>query len=170
MKVWYLVLALALLAPSPSPSGGPFSSELKLEVAGDGATGVTVRVLDADGRPPAVDVRLVLTATAVEGGRTVGPLQLNPASEGRGFYASGPVLSPGRWTVVVSSTVSSAVPVRAEVVVEARTAQSPPPTSAAATPDTSDSSDSAWWPWLVGALVVAAGFTAVALVRLRRRS
>ncbi|MFD0582909.1 hypothetical protein [Dactylosporangium darangshiense] len=142
------MMVLALFAPSPSG--------LQLEVAGDGAAGVTVR---ASGT--ADDVRLVLTATA-EGGRTVGPIQLNPSAEGRGFYSSGPVLSPGRWTVVVTGPSA-----RASAVVEARAPQSPPsPAARAAAP--APKSSSHLWLWGLAALVVASAFTAVALVRLRR--
>ncbi|MER7004713.1 hypothetical protein ABT297_16920 [Dactylosporangium sp. NPDC000555] len=155
MRVLSLLMVLGLLAPV---SGG-----LQLEVAGDGATGVTVRAFGADGRPTETVVRLVLTATA-EGGRTVGPIQLNPADEGRGFYSSGPVLSPGHWTVVVTAPDS----VRAEAVVEARPAQSPPSPAARAAPPPPSEPSSRLWLWGLAALAVAAGFTAVAVVRLRR--
>ncbi|MFG2037812.1 hypothetical protein [Dactylosporangium sp. NPDC048998] len=157
MRVLSLMMVLGLLAPTP---GG-----LHLEVAGDGATGVTVRAFSADGRPAEMGVRLVLTATA-EGGRTVGPIQLDPAGEGRGFYSSGPVLSPGRWTVVVTAPAPDSV--RAEAVVEARPAQSPPSPAARAAPPPPPEPSSRLWLWGLAALAVAAGFTAVSVVRLRR--
>lgn len=53
--------------------------------------------------------------------------KLVPAAEGRGFYTSGPVLSPGTWTVMVTGPGSS--PVKATSVVSAKPAQSPPAAS-----------------------------------------
>jgi hypothetical protein len=150
-----LMIAALSLAPG----------DLKLEVAGDGAEGVTVRAFGADGRPAEGDIRLVLTASA-EGGRTVGPLQLNPAAEGRGFYTSGPVLSPGTWTVVV--TGPGADPVKATSVVQSRRAQSPPPAAAAKpAPAAPPSSSHLWW-WGLAAAVAAAAVAVTAVVRLRR--
>ena len=102
------LLAGVLLALLPCAPASAHGSKVKLEVAGDGAAGVTVRAIYEDGHP--VDdriLRLVLTATG-DGGRTAGPLQLNPAGEGRGFYASGSVLGRGRWTVVVTAPAAEA--------------------------------------------------------------
>ena len=157
MKVVAALLMLAALSLAPG--------DLTLEVAGDGAEGVTVRAFVADGRPAEGDLRLVLTASA-EGGRTIGPLQLNPAAEGRGFYTSGPVLSPGTWTVVV--TGPGANPVKATSVVRSRPAQSPPPAAVTKpAPVTSPSSAHLWW-WGLAAAVAAGAFAVAAVVRLRR--
>ena len=89
--------AVLLFGAAPAAAHG---GKIKLEVAGDGATGVTVRALyQSDGHPVEDKVlRLTLTATG-DGGRTAGPFDLGPAAEGRGFYSSGAVLTPGRWTV-----------------------------------------------------------------------
>lgn len=164
MKFVFALLAFVVLGLAPGTAYADVPGDLKLEVAGDGAEGVTVRALGADGRPAEGDIRLVLTATA-EGGRTVGPLQLNAASEGRGFYASGPVLSPGTWTVVVTGPGAS--PVKASAVVSSRPAQSPPPAAAVRTVSP-PSSSSHWWWWGLAAAVGAAAFAVTAVVRLRR--
>src|SRR4051794_25384272 len=95
--------ALAGLLLAIVPIGGPASAhegKLKLEVAGDGATGVTVQARHGDGHRLESTVRLVVSATAADG-RAVGPVQLEPATEGQGFYLSGPILTPGDWRVTV---------------------------------------------------------------------
>jgi hypothetical protein len=159
-----LLVALAavpLLALSPAAPAAAHGGPVVLDVAGDGATGVTVRATYKDGHP--VDdrvLRLVLNASG-EGGRAVGPVQLNPANEGQGFYTSGAVLTPGRWTVVVTSPEPN--PGKGEATLEARVAQSAPPAAAAQRPDEGGGT----WPWLAaGALLVGA---ALALVLTRRR-
>ncbi|MFY1704385.1 hypothetical protein ACN28G_22085 [Micromonospora sp. WMMA1923] len=102
--------------------------ELKLVVAGDGATGITVQARYADDdRPLDHMVRLVVTATG-EGGRSLGPLQIEPSGEGQGFYTTGPVLTPGRWQVTVTGPAAN--PGSATAEVEARPAASPPPAPA----------------------------------------
>lgn len=171
------VFAVLLFGAPPAAAHG---GKIKLEVAGDGATGVTVRALyQSDGHPVEDRVlRLTLTATG-EGGRTAGPLDLNPASEGRGFYSSGGVLAPGRWTVVVAGTDPNVI--RTESTVEARApqaapVQTTPPTPTARSTDAADNAGSAtptggggggtWW--TVG-FVVALALTAAAVLRVRRR-
>ncbi|MEV4280843.1 hypothetical protein [Actinoplanes xinjiangensis] len=146
-------LLLALL-----PAAGPalaHKGKLKLEVAGDGATGITVQARHADGHQLDTLVRLVLTATA-DGGRAVGPVQLEPAGEGQGFYATGPILAPGQWRV----TVRAPAPYTSEVTVEVRAeaAQSAPAQVAAAKPDGAlRTTSSSWlWPVVLGVLAVLA--------------
>jgi len=159
-------LVLAIL-----PAAGPawaHSDKLKLEVAGDGATGVTVQARHADGHRLDTLVRLVLTATAA-GGRTVGPLQLEPSGEGQGFYASGPILAPGSWRVTVRAPAPHTGKVTVEV--QARAAQSAPaqaaPVSAAKRGGPPQAEPSwRWWPVALGALAIV---TMVALVVRRRR-
>jgi hypothetical protein len=157
------VVAGVLAVLLPCAPAGAHGGKVSLEVAGDGAAGVTVRAKYADGHP--VDdriLRLVLTATG-DGGRTAGPLQLNPASEGRGFYTSGSVLGPGRWTVVV--TAPAAGDVRAEAVVETRAPQTaPPPPTAGADADAqgggaADRGGNAvgWWLFATAVTLVLAG-------------
>lgn len=154
---------LALWPAAPAAAhGGPVA----LDVAGDGATGVTVRATyKKDGHPVDNQVlRLVLNA-AGEGGRTVGPVQLNPANEGQGFYTSGAVLTPGRWTVVVTSPEPS--PGRAEVTVEARAAQSAPP--ATDPPSQQSGGGGGWRWWVAGAAVLLGVAIALAWAAQRRR-
>lgn len=144
-------LLLAIL-----PAAGPavaHDKKLKLQVAGDGATGVTVQAGHADGHPLDGAVRLVLSATGANG-RKVGPLQLQPAGEGQGFYTSGPVLAPGDWRVTVSAPAPYSGGATAEV--RAKAAQSAPPQAApvAARKDGPASGGFSWW-WL-GALGVLA--------------
>ncbi|MDY7089852.1 MAG: hypothetical protein SYR96_32710 [Actinomycetota bacterium] len=161
-------LLLALL-----PVAGPawaHNGKLKLEVAGDGAVGVTVQARHADGHQLETLVRLTLTATAADG-RVVGPAQLEPAGEGHGFYATGPILTPGKWRVTVRAPAPHTSQVTAEV--EARAAQSAPAQVAAVSgakrsgaPQTTLSS---WWrPVVLGGLAVLA-IIAVVWVTVRRR-
>ena len=137
-------------------------------MAGDGAVGVTVQARHADGHRLDALVRLVVTATAA-GGRTVGPLQLEPAGEGRGFYASGPILAPGSWRV----TVRAPAPHTGKATVEVRA--SPAQTAPAQVAPVSAQRDGPEragrsWQWPVGIGVLAA-LAVVALVvpALRRR-
>jgi hypothetical protein len=131
MRRLLVVLAGTLVVLLPCAPAGAHGGKVSLEVAGDGAAGVTVRAKYADGHPVGDRIlRLVLTATG-DGGRTAGPIQLNPAGEGRGFYASGNVLGPGRWAVVV--TAPAADNARAEAVVETRAPQTAPPSAGAGT-------------------------------------
>lgn len=156
-----LVPLLALWPAAPAAAhGGP----VVLDAAGDGAGGVTVRATyKKDGHPVDDQVlRLVLNASA-EGGRRVGPLQLNPSNEGQGFYTSGAVLSPGRWTVVVTSPEPS--PGKAETLVEARTAQTAPPPQAAA--GEAGDGGGTWRWWVAGAALLAGALLALALVTRR---
>ncbi|MDO3702567.1 hypothetical protein Q3W71_12880 [Micromonospora sp. C28SCA-DRY-2] len=164
-------LALAFLSTAPAAA---HTGKLKLTVAGDGADGVTVQAVYADGHRLDKVVRLTLTATGPDG-RRVGPVQLEPAAEGQGFYASGPILSPGRWRV----TVSAPAPHRGEAAaqVEARGAQSPPPdpapvavtAPAAGTRAPAGDGGTGWWPLALAGLGLAVlAAVAVPLVRRRR--
>jgi hypothetical protein len=163
-------LLLAIL-----PVTGPalaHDGKLKLEVAGDGATGVTVQARHADGHRLDTLVRLVLTASAA-GGRTVGPLQLEPAGEGQGFYTSGPILATGSWRVTVRAPAPYAGKVTVEV--QARAARSAPaqvaPVSAAKRGGPAQAEPLwRWWPVGLGVLAVLAIVTMVVPAVRRRRS
>jgi hypothetical protein len=153
---------LALLPAAPAAAhGGP----VVLDVAGDGATGVTVRATYKQDGHPVEDrvLRLVLNASA-EGGRRVGPVQLNPANEGQGFYTSGAVLTPGKWTVVVTSPEPNAG--RAQAAVEARVAQTAPP-AADPSGDRGDGAGGGAWRWWVAAAALFLG-TVIALALVGR--
>jgi hypothetical protein len=158
------VLAGLLLAILPA--AGPalaHDGKLKLEVAGDGAVGVTVQARHADGHRLDTMVRLVLSATA-EGGRTVGPVQLAPAGEGQGFYTSGPVLAPGTWKVTVTAPAPYAT--KATVEVRAKAAQAAPPPVAEAAGPAPAARVWRWWPPILGVLAVVA----IIAVVVRRRT
>jgi hypothetical protein len=177
-RVAGVLAILGVLVFVPAEPAAAHGGKVTLQVAGDGATGVTVRaVYQNDGHPVEDhDLRLTLTATG-EGGRTVGPLDLAPAAEGRSFYSSPNVLTPGRWTVVVTSTDTNVL--RAESTVDARTAQTAPtPTTTPAAGTASSSayssdletskSNGSGTLWTV-AFVVALGLAAVVVIRTRRR-
>ncbi|MFY1634309.1 hypothetical protein ACN27F_13680 [Solwaraspora sp. WMMB335] len=155
----------AVVAAAPAAA---HDRNLDLTVAGDGATGVTVQATHTDGHQLDTVIRLVLTATAQDG-RIVGPLQLEPAGEGKGFYASGPVLTPGAWRV----TVTAPAPYAGTATVDVRAAPAQSPPVAAAPPAESDGSPSVgagwwrWWPAWLGVLVGAGLALAVPVARRR---
>ncbi|MFC4018241.1 hypothetical protein ACFOW4_09790 [Micromonospora sp. GCM10011542] len=162
-------LALTLLSAAPAVA---HTGKLKLTVAGDGADGVTVQATYADGHRLDKPVRLVLTGIGPDG-RRVGPVQLEPAAEGQGFYSSGPMLAPGTWTVTVSAPSPNRS--QASAKVQARAAQSPPPAPApvaltAPAADPRAGEGGAWW-WPVGlaGVVLAALAAAVPMLLTRRR-
>ncbi|WFE26575.1 hypothetical protein O7623_25215 [Solwaraspora sp. WMMD791] len=164
-----LVGLLLVILPVAGPASAQ-TGQLDLDVASDGALGVTIEVTDSEGNRPAEVIRLTLTATG-EGGRTVGPMQVQPAGEGQGFYSTGPILTPGDWQV----TVSAPTPYAGEAIVDVRAvpAQSPPPPpAAAAEADGAAAADG--WTWLVRvavAVLVLAVLVVlvVGLVTLRSR-
>lgn len=170
----FLTVLGVVWVPAPASAHG---GKIKLEVAGDGATGVTVRALyQSDGHPVEdKDLSLILTATG-EGGKTAGPLNLEKSPEGRAFYRSGGVLSPGRWTVVVTGGDPNVL--RAESTVEAR-AQAVPaaPTSAAAASSSaasggsaaSDEGNGSVTVWSVAFVVALAAVAGVVVMNRRRR-
>lgn len=169
MRTLRVLLAALALVPMLLLAGTPAAAhddKLTLQVAGDGATGVTIRAGYADGRQLENVVRLVLKATNGSGD-VVGPIQLNPSGEGQGFYTTGPVLSPGRWQVTVSAPAPN--PAEVTVAVEAKAEQSAPkpaPTTPVALPEKTGLSTGVWW--LIGsALLIAAAGSAVLLARSR---
>ncbi|MFJ6195689.1 hypothetical protein [Micromonospora sp. NPDC092111] len=169
-RICAAALVAACLVALPAAPTAAHSGKLKLTVAGDGAGGVTVQAVHADGHRLDQAVRLTLTAEG-EGGRTAGPLQLEPAGEGQGFYTSGPLLAPGHWRV----TVSAPAPYRttATAQVQARVAQSPPtagpPVVAGGAARATGDQGIGWWPLLAGGLAVAVLAVAGPLYLLRRR-
>ncbi len=175
MRRLVVLAVLAILGvvwvPVPASAHG---GKITLEVAGDGATGVTVRALyQSDGHPVEdKDLRLVLTATDA-GGKTAGPLDLEKSPEGRAFYRSGGVLSPGRWTVVVTGSDPNVV--RAESTVEARAQAAPPPAVAvsrsadrAGSAGSGDGNGNGTW-WTVAFVAALAATAGVVLANRRRR-
>jgi hypothetical protein len=159
------LVAIPLLALWPAAPAAAHGGTLVLDVAGDGATGVTVRATyKKDGHPVDDQVlRLVLNATG-ESGRKVGPVQLSPANEGQGFYTSGAVLTPGKWTVVVTSPAPNAG--KAEAAVEARVAQTAPPPAPA--PESSADDGGTWRWWVAGAALLLGTLVGLVLVARHR--
>ncbi|MBW4703258.1 MULTISPECIES: hypothetical protein [unclassified Micromonospora] len=160
-------LVVAALVTLPAGPAAAHGGKVKLTVAGDGAGGVTVMAVYADGHRLDQPVRLTVTAEG-EGGRTAGPVQIEPSGEGQGFYSSGPLLSPGDWRVTVRAPAPYQSTATAQV--QARVAQSPSPVAATLPPTGGDADDGfGGWPWLAGALavVVVAGST---LLWWRRRA
>ncbi|NJP33155.1 ThuA domain-containing protein [Micromonospora thermarum] len=164
-----LVLAFLAAAPATAHSG-----KLKLTVAGDGAGGVTIQAAYADGHRLDKLVRLTLTA-AGSGGRTVGPLQLEPAAEGQGSYTTGPILSPGTWTVRVTAPAPHSGAATAKVRARAPQTPSLAPVARDVSParadrSTGDGAAPGWWrPVAVGvAVLLVVALTAPVLGRLRR--
>ncbi|GIF67999.1 hypothetical protein Ais01nite_60340 [Asanoa ishikariensis] len=161
------LFAAALLALVPGLPAYAHDGPVTLDVASDGAGGVTVRAIyTKDKHPVEQAVGLVLNATG-EGGRSVGPIQLNPSAEGRGFYTSGPVLTPGEWAVSV--TAPDPHPGKAQVKIEAKVAQQMPPAAAAdLDAGTSLADRLSWLWWLGGAVLVIFVLGAIAQNRTTR--
>ena len=166
LRVLLAALALVPMLLMAATPAAAHDGKLNLQVAGDGATGVTIQASYADGHQLETLVRLVLTATA-DDGSTVGPIQLNPSGEGQGFYTTGPILKPGRWQVTVSAPAPN--PAEVVVTVEAKAAQTAPKPSGTpvALPLDSSTPDVIWWVG-IGLLVAAIGTVAL-LVRTRNR-
>ncbi|WP_433115562.1 hypothetical protein [Micromonospora sp. CA-246542] len=157
-------LALTLVAAAPAAAR---ADKLKLVVAGDGAVGVTIQATYADGRRLDQVVRLTLTAIGPDK-QQVGPVQLEPAPEGQGFYSSGPVLSPGTWKVTVNAPAPYGT--KTTATVQAQVAQSqPPPTPVALTKPTTGAGAPGWWPFAAAGLVLVAAAMGVAMLFGRRR-
>ncbi|MFF5181697.1 hypothetical protein ACFY2Q_27020 [Micromonospora sp. NPDC000316] len=162
-------LVLALLSTGPAAAHG---GKLKLEVAGDGAEGVTIQATYGDGHRLDKPVRLVLTGTGPDG-QKLGPLQLEPAPEGQGFYSSGPVLSPGRWRVTVTAPAPNPGKAAAEIqATVAQTAPAPAPVAMTAAADTPRGRGvgGGWWPIAAAGLVLTAAAMGVAMLFGRRRA
>ncbi|HEX6683053.1 MAG TPA: hypothetical protein VF062_09675 [Candidatus Limnocylindrales bacterium] len=145
------VLLSLMLAVPMWLHGGPVT----LTVAGDGAGGVTVQAVYQKDGHPAETLRLVLTA-AGESGRSVGPTQLAASMEGRGFYSSGHLLTPGRWEVTVTSPEPN--PGAATITVHALAPQTPP--AGVSAPAGGATGGPRWWP----AAPVAAAVAVAAVV------
>ncbi|HCT77070.1 MAG TPA: hypothetical protein DGT23_10865 [Micromonosporaceae bacterium] len=151
-----ILTALLVLIPGHSvlAHGGPVT----LEAAGDGGAGVTVRALyKQDGHLVEEPLRLVLTGTGADN-RRVGPVQLTASKEGRGFYTSGPILTPGRWEVTITAPEPNAG--LATITVEAKAPQVPPATQA---PPGRGGNGWAWW--LGAAILLVALLLVAAMVR-----
>ncbi|MET8321626.1 hypothetical protein [Micromonospora sp. NPDC005189] len=160
-------LALTLVAATPAAAQ---TDKLKLAVAGDGAEGVTIQATYADGRRLDKLVRLILTATGPDG-QELGPVQLEPAPEGQGFYTTGPLLSAGSWRVKVNAPAPHQSETTATVQAKPQAQaprQSPSPKAAR---DSGAAEGITWW-WTVAAagLVLVAAAMGVGILLGRRRT
>jgi hypothetical protein len=169
MRVFLRLVAASfvagVLALVPGLPAYAHDGPVTLDVAGDGAGGVTVRAIFTQDQHPVEDgVRLVLTATG-EGGRSVGPLQLSPSSEGRGFYTSGAVLTPGSWDVAVTAPAPHEG--KALVKVQAQVAQQMPAPVGDKEANATATGRFGWLWWLGGAVLVVLVLGAIAQHRGR---
>ncbi|MFD6140192.1 hypothetical protein [Promicromonospora sp. NPDC060271] len=189
-----LLLALGLAAPVAVPAAvapaAAHGGRIDIEVGTDGAGGVSAALTWAgDGHPVEESAAVVVRAVS-DDGEKVGPVTLDSASEGVGWYRSEPeLLGEGHWTV----TAQVKEPKKAEVEVELDVvAPAAPPSESAAPgsgsgPDGSDAAGinpeadaagaaagdgspssgglPAWTGWALGALVVAGAATVVVLRR-----
>jgi hypothetical protein len=163
------VFAALVVAVVPGLPAYAHDGPVTLDVAGDGAGGVTVRALYTEDKHPVESGVLLMLSATGEGGRTVGPIQLNPSAEGRGFYTSGPVLTPGSWTVAVAAPAPHAG--KASAKIEARVAQKMPPVPPAERRANSTLTGRFGWLWWLGGLVLVVlvlGAIAQSRTRLRR--
>ncbi|WP_402466317.1 hypothetical protein [Isoptericola aurantiacus] len=101
-----LAVALALLVmmcavPRASAHGG----ELQIEVGTDGSGGIDAVVVWAGDEHPVEETVDVTVKAVSDDGEKVGPIRLQSASEGVGWYTSEPgVLGEGHWTLTVRTT------------------------------------------------------------------
>ncbi|WP_418276345.1 hypothetical protein ACNHYB_15965 [Isoptericola jiangsuensis] len=177
-----LAAAWALTATPAVAHGG----DVAVDLGTDGAGGIDAAVTWAeDGHPVEETVDLTVTAVS-DDGEEVGPIQLQSASEGVGWYRSEPgVLGAGHWTVTMSATE----PAEYEGVTEIDVAPPPSPPAAepSAAPDVDDaaadapSADQAaagvgtsdglpTWAITGLAVLAAAGAAGAVLLHLRRRA
>lgn len=149
------------------PHGELHGGPVTLTVAGDGAGGVTVRAVYKNDGHAAEALRLVLNAEG-DTGRRAGPVQLNGSAEGRGFYSSGRLLTPGRWEVTVTSPEPN--PGTATVTVNAVAPQSQPAVTRGPAGPAPDGAELRWWPAAAAALGVVVVAFAAGLWWWRRKS
>ncbi|WP_286217362.1 hypothetical protein [Paraoerskovia sediminicola] len=128
---------LALSGPAAAHGG-----ELQVDIGTDGAGGIDAVVVWAgDEHPVEETVDLVVSAVS-DDGEEVGPIQLQSASEGVGWYRSEPgILGEGHWTLTTTATEPEEYEGVTEIdVVPAPT---PEPVAAEAGPETEVPADDA---------------------------
>jgi hypothetical protein len=192
-----LLLALGLAVPVAVPAAmapaAAHGGKIDIEVGTDGAGGVSAALAWAADGHPVEESAVVVVRAVSDDGEKVGPVTLVSASEGVGWYRSGPeLLGEGHWTV----TAQVKEPKKAEVEVEIDVVAPAAPPSRSAAPesepagskaaginpeaDAAGAADNglsssgglpAWTGWALVALValVVAG-AAAAVVLLRRRA
>ncbi|WP_407317138.1 hypothetical protein UQW22_11580 [Isoptericola halotolerans] len=181
-----ILAAFALAGVSTAMPAVAHGGDLKVDLGTDGAGGIDASVTWAgDGHPVEETVDLTVTAVS-DDGEEVGPIQLQSASEGVGWYRSEPgVLSEGHWTITATATEPAEYEGETEIDVAAPPSPPAPEPSAepsveevaadgtsgdqaaAAGPDAGDGL-STWAIAGLAVLVAAGGLTAVLLHRRRR--
>ncbi|WP_029253242.1 hypothetical protein [Paraoerskovia marina] len=172
------VLAVAWAASPAHAHGG----DLQVDIGTDGAGGIDAAVSwAADGHPVEETVDLIVTAVS-DDGTEVGPVQLQSASEGVGWYKSEPgLLGEGHWVLTSVATVPAEYSGTTEI--DVAPVVTPEPDEPAPGPETelaADTSDSAAtgetgsgtsWGWVAVGVAAVVAFLAVgAVVLLRRRT
>jgi hypothetical protein len=190
-----LLLALGLVVPAAVPAAmapaAAHGGKIDIEVGTDGAGGVSAALAWAGDGHPVEESAVVVVRAKSDDGEEVGPVTLDSASEGVGWYRSEPeLLAEGHWTV----TAQVKEPKKAEVEVEIDVVAPAAPPSESAEPEAeAESAGSeaagtnpdagaagaasadqgspssgglpAWTGWALGALVVAGAATVVVLRR-----
>lgn len=192
-----LLLALGLAVPVAVPAAvapaAAHGGKIDIEVGTDGAGGVSAALAWAGDGHPVEESAVVVVRAVSDDGEEVGPVTLDSASEGVGWYRSEPeLLGEGHWTV----TAQVEEPKKAEVEVQIDVvAPAVPPSESESEPESeSDGSEAAginpeadaagapasagdgspssgglpaWTGWALVALVVAGVATAVVVLRRR---
>jgi len=162
-----IVTAGVLLVGAALPAAA-HGGAIHLDLASDGAGGVTVTpTFERDGHPVEEVVDPVLTATSASG-KKVGPVQLVSSAEGIGVWVTeGAVLEEGTWTVTVAITEPSAATVTTEFEV---VPLAEPIVGEQAAPAVRDDAPP-MFPWVltISALLLTAALVLL-VVRLRRRA
>lgn len=189
-----LLLALGLAVPVAVPAAmapaAAHGGKIDIEVGTDGAGGVSAALAWAGDGHPVEESAVVVVRAKSDDGDEVGPVTLDSASEGVGWYRSEPeLLGEGHWTV----TAQVKEPKKAEVEVEIDVVAPAAPPSESAEPESApDGSEAAgtnpdadaagaassadqgspssgglpaWTGWALVALVVAGVATVVVLRR-----
>ena len=188
-----LLLALGLVVPAAVPAAmapaAAHGGKIDIEVGTDGAGGVSAALAWAGDGHPVEESAVVVVRAKSDDGEKVGPVTLDSASEGVGWYRSEPeLLGEGHWTVTAQVKEPKKAEVEVEIDVVAPAA--PPSESAEPEPESAGSEAAgtnpdagaagaasadqgspssgglpAWTGWTLGALVVAGVATVVVLRR-----
>lgn len=149
--------------PGPAYAhGGPYD----LMVSADGAGGIVVTATySGDSHPVDAIMDPAAIATSSEG-ETVGPVSLVSSSEGEGVWVTPePVLSPGSWSVTVTTTVPEAASATVEILVEELAPPKDAPAAGADGQTAAASGAASGWLWggaVVLVLVVIGGWIGLA--------
>ena len=157
-----LVLALLSTAPAAAHTG-----KLKLEVAGDGAEGVTIQATYSR-RAPAGQAGAAGPHRHRSGRAAgLGPVQLEPAPRGRASIASGPLLAPGKLAGDGDRTGTAPGKATADIAARRRHRLAPPaparPAPMADRVAAGSEAGASWWRDRGAGLVLTAGALMAAL-------